>query len=1259
MSVRAIPFALLTLLLFLLCLQAQAADTAAVVKVADPKHIDGDPADWPDSGRLQIADNDGRVATIRTAYDETSFYALFEVKDDSPLLNAAPEPAMILKGGDAVGLCFGPAGTRSQNQRVLIAQLAGKPVAMAYRPEWPEKQLYTFSSPAAECRLDCVVPLPEVHVALKPAPGGYVAEIAIPWRVLGFTPAVSLEFAFDAQVIWSDAAGKINVSTAWWHSTGAGPLCTVDLPTEARLYPGAWGKAKLCLTAPGAESVAAAAAVQVGTPITFELPRDAKASLIVTDRRGWIFRELLVAESMVAGRHTVMWDGRDEYGDPLPPGEYRWKLGYFDGIRSRRLGGAGNSAQPPYRTPDGKGDLGAVHGIPAAVAADAHGVYHLGNCEEGNPGFTKLSPDGACLWKHSIGGFGVGFAAATDDKYVYIVNRIGEKVDLVRIDQETGRGAPIGPKGPRVKISDAKVGDKEYAALSLAIAGGKAFFAQTLPPDTIGVLDLATGELGTSIPVDNLSGICKLNDHALLVCSGTSVLKLNLADNTAAPLITGLEAPRAVAVDKAGTIYVSDLGSFQQIKKYSADGKPLGSLGKPGGRPATCNPYDPAALYQVKSLAISPDGNLWFMEDSNLRRTGVMTADGRFVKDVFMSLPSQGGAGVDLDDASRVFYHPGYGSTVCQAKIDFSDNRPGGSQTWKLEAVFNMTQTGGYAEPAPEDMAAISTANVFYAPIAFKAANGIRYYWQPGQIASLWIADNGRLVPVHAIGPKNSGDGTVVPKDKSYTWSDANADGKLQGPELELTDTAFRNWCWIDRDLVLYGRNGSIKPHKVDARGVPFYRPADFQPCIAPGNKTPDYYYRDAGYDIQPSAPAADGGRYFGFNIGSPQGRAFWDRCTYSRLARAKDGRIQWIAGRHDGRKLRDGDFTYLWAPLGEVDGVVAVSDVDFQELAYTSDGLALGDVMPHPRQSLQPECLVQECVQSGCFIKDPVTGKAMLINGTGCEVHVLEVSGIGPKDIRRIEGKVRLESAIPRSPQTPGRYEILYRTWPSVDNGRFYGVNGDDWEWLLLPEIRDMAIYDGKTLVADVRLRRDCGSLHLYATVLDREPAPSAADGCGIELLIGPAQPAGRTSPIAGDTRILLGALRDNDKLVPFARAGRPSVQDQPGALTTIPGAKVAIRESLNGQGWHLEAEIPLAFLPEISKEREVTFLRNYWPGAKRLGDFLERYTETKFDLAAPVRLNVVLHVTDGRGGSRPLPWVRGNAADPSKWGEAAAPAE
>jgi len=57
------------------------------------------------------------------------------------------------------------------------------------------------------------------------------------------------------------------------------------------------------------------------TTIEFSIPADGFTSLVIYNMLGQKVREL-VAESMTAGTHTVVWDGRDDHGNTLSSGIY-------------------------------------------------------------------------------------------------------------------------------------------------------------------------------------------------------------------------------------------------------------------------------------------------------------------------------------------------------------------------------------------------------------------------------------------------------------------------------------------------------------------------------------------------------------------------------------------------------------------------------------------------------------------------------------------------------------------------------------------------------------------------------------------------------------------------------------------------------------------------------------------------------------------------------------------------------------------------
>jgi len=1259
------------------------AAPAAIVKVAQPVALD-QPAQWPAITAVQQMTTAGGEAARWTAcYDAKHLYLLVRVHDDSPLKNSAgaADPAMVIKGGDAVGFCF--ESPDKQQQRIIAAQVDGQPMVVCYRPVSPRKKPYTFASPVSTYVMDYVAPLPAARAVFTPIEGGYAVGIALPWDALGLTPREGLEFPFDAQVIFSDPAGTKNIATAWWHSRGNGPACTVDLPTEARLYPDLWGTARLFDADPGPQPATALASGNLVTdpedlqpvPIAFTLPRACKVSLVIADAKGWIVAEPLRAEAMSAGTHTVTWNGRGYRDMPLPPGKYTWRLGYFNGVRSHFYGAAGNSGRPPYPSADKKGSVGGIHGGPAAVAADAGGIYLLHAGEEGEHGLRKVNTTGDVLWTHSLGGFGSGTAVASDGTRACMIAGHPE-LALICMDATTGRDRPMGTL-PRVPLGDPKKG---FAGL--AVIGEKAYISVAAENKVL-VIDLTTGQAEAELPLATPGRLCRQDATHLLAISADNVVRIDLATRAVTPLIPGLTAPTALTRDATGRLYVAESGAKQQIAQFAADGSRLRSFGKPGGRAATVLKYDPLEFRNITDLTIDADGQLWFVEAGWTvpRRIGCLTTDGKWVRDYCGPVYCSSGMVVDLDDPSSVYYH--LGPSWIKTRIHYAPTHSWKDFSWHIESIFYLSQSGSEEKVTPDLMLGPATPS-FAAGITFTGANGKRYFWIDGEKtytrgslpAALWIWAEDRWVPAG-----------IQAQQGKPSWADRNGDGLVQSNEYSRAVAPDGGWRWLGRDLTLYGQQGAWKPARIDERGVPDYDGGVYTPYLTEAVSANRRQLSGAD-GAAVSRPAPDGAVYYAANLGNPQGRAFWDRTSENKLIKVKDGQVQWWVGHHDGSNRTNGDGTFFYNVCGIEDGVIVVTDVTNQYTAYTDDGLTLGwlltDDNGRPRWSDDSYVCAESF--SGQFIKDPKTGKYLLFCGASESLQVREVLGIGPREITRQSGTFELVSSMPRTTPAKGATLIPYATW-ECPNGRFNGIDGEDWEWW--PRDYDaVTIRDGQRVVGDVRLRRDAGYLHLFADV--QQPAdfhagtgntPAELDGKadGVELLLGPLAPANRRAPVAGDTRVVLSARRDaQGRLVGTAVFTRPAgspvpaslwlrpmanwgslvgtpvkeALDAAGTLLPIPGAQVAVARRPDGQGYRLEAEIPLALFPELATLTPITFTRwtegnNHWS---------KRYTEERFDLAGPVRLNVAIFTSDAAGSVRRLPWQPDNAQvmDPGTWGVA-----
>ncbi|HUW33819.1 MAG TPA: hypothetical protein VM223_19595 [Planctomycetota bacterium] len=848
-------------LLFLsLAASVRAADgVAAAVKAPAPIRVDGNGKEWAAiTATHPVMTPQGIVGTFKLAWDAQAFYVLADVTDASPRKNSATIPEEVFKRGDTIGLCFGPTAAGGTAQRVFLADVAGKPVALLQRPAATAKRPYRYAVTAERgVTLDYVAVAPEVSVAFANTPDGYRVEARIPWSLLGNTPSPGLEFPFDLQLVFSDPAGTANVEVAWWQSGGSQPNTTTDMPTEAQLYPQFWALARLLEADPGPQAaVKCFSAVDPevftgpGTPIVFTMPRAARASLVIKNQAGWIVRELLRARPLAKGDYTAYWNGRDRWGDPCPPGDYTYALGIFDGLTATFAGSAGNDGHPVYRTADGQGSIGGVHGGPWTVAADDSGIYAFNAWQEGPPSYRKITPTGDQLWAADYAHVPQG--AATADGAVYLVYGDPLSADipgiatLVRLNPKTG-GIQV-PIGPDRRPTQLALG--QFLVEGIAVIGNRAYFsvpagkpAKAIAPEDslkaearpepreaatgcIGVINLETGTPEADIPLASPLGVAALDATRLLACTGRQVVMVDTKDNRVTPLITGLVAPRAVAVDREkGWIYVSDLGDAQQIGKYDLTGKLLATFGARGGRPDTVTKYDPLQFRNIVGLAVGPNHELWAAERGIAPRRFIrLTSEGQWVAEIRGPSPWHTTVIADLDDPSLLSYF--VGDRLVRAKMDLAAYaKNGGMPAWSIEGIYNLAE-GADAPGVPfKPTEGLDTSTG--AGFAFTADNGRRYMFLDSRWHSrhaiLWLWEQNQWKPV----------ATISNRGASKTWADANGNGRAEAEELSAAPQPSGGWMWLDRDLTLHGEGGTLRPAAIDARGVPDYRQGTYK-SLAP-----------------------------------------------------------------------------------------------------------------------------------------------------------------------------------------------------------------------------------------------------------------------------------------------------------------------------------------------------------------------------------------------------------------------------------------
>jgi len=1218
-------------LLMIFCVFPFAANAAPadapvqIQKLSTPPKIDAVGTDWSIAPAIKKSSPDGKME-MRLGYDAENFYVFAIISDKSPLKNNADRPEEMIKGGDVIAFYFKT--KNGDEQRVSFAVCQDKPLAYLSRPQSKTKKPYTYSSPVGKEKFDYVAPLEDAKISFGKTADSYTLEAAVPWKSLGMSPPPQ-NFTFDAEVIFSDPAGTTNAGFLWWHASEGPGLTIEDLPTEARLYPATWGEAVLVSNGKPAASASvrdsgqSATGIKPSANVEIDLPREGRLSVNITDEKGWILRELVMAENFQSGKHSIGWDGRDRYGEPLPAGTYQWKALLFDGMKSDFMGSVGASGRPPYRTPDGLGAIGGQHGAMKSVASDDGGIYMANACEEGQPSVRKIDPKtGAALWKRSAGGFKTARHIAVGDGIACFVNTDKTSVSLVRIDPATGRDVPMGTDKKAKSRVTLEVPEEKDAVQGMAIVGGKAYFS--VPSENrIGSVDLSTGTVENNIGCKSPApqGLSRLNDTTLLVCSGKQVIAWDVAKKSGRVLIDNLEAPKIACADAKGTLYVSDLGSSQQIKKFSSSGKLISTFGIAGGRGDNAIPYNPLVFANITSMTVGADGNIWLAEvASPPKRFIKLSPEGKWLED-FYGPVAYNTFGPDLDDMSRVFYNCGGNAKFVETKVDYDlyrKNPMDPAAAWKIVSIqdLGLGADGVTRNPIMTDVADNGYGHV----IAFKATNGNKYLFRISKGnranfpigAGLWIWKNDRWIPSAFIS-RNPNRNSKSQQD-DFSWADQNGDGLIQDEE-KYNEPGTEETAWLDRDLTLHGITGKWSPSNISGCGAPKYQKSSYTPYLKEGESN----YWGAGGSYNFVSYEKDGSVYYICNIGPHRHMSFWDRATENRLVKVKDGKVQWIAGNH-ATKPGPCDFTTVSGIAGIADGIVLAHNIEPSTyIGYTEDGFVLGDVLLDENgvHNKVGGNVINIENFTGLFIKEPKTGKNILFAVSSGDDRILEISGPG-KTIR-LNGSIKISTASSLGEKQP--ITIPYSNWyGNVTRG--IGIDGEDTEWN--PNVPGVSIVDKGEVIGDVRMRRDDGNLNIIAIVSDPKPFE---EGDGVEITLS------MTADPSKAVSILLSSAGKDSK---NKRIGKLDLSRN-GVPVESKKVKVGVTERWLDLGYRIEAAIPLELIPEFTAQSEQN-VRSEVKNEKTGKDELKAGKEKVADLISPLYGNIrIIRMKDGKAVSYP----------------------
>ena len=325
---------------------------------------------------------------------------------------------------------------------------------------------------------------------------------------------------------------------------------------------------------------AAAAPKEVAVPVAYSAPDDGFVSLALYNDRGQLVRSLLYAQRVKAGSDSIAWDGTSDLGIPQPAGNYSTKAIFFkEKPRAEYVMTVGKSGNPPYRTPDGKGDWGGNLGGPAAICANSHSLMMVWSCVEDNQitGIQQMDPDGNIVMRYfSFYPWDSRLAGTMDDRnfYLGILHADKKQVEIAayEIGKPRGKILTVLPTRPHEEGPGTRWSGRFTASINGMALTADTIFATITADDALFVVNRASGRIRKQVTITSPRDV-KVAKGGLIVQAGNKIVRLTLDGKVQRTLVAERH------VDQSGSVGGGWAGRlFFQRRQWA--GRPLQRRGK-------------------------------------------------------------------------------------------------------------------------------------------------------------------------------------------------------------------------------------------------------------------------------------------------------------------------------------------------------------------------------------------------------------------------------------------------------------------------------------------------------------------------------------------------------------------------------------------------------------------------------------------------------------------------------------------------------
>ena len=619
-----------------------------------------------------------------------------------------------------------------------------------------------------------------------------------------------------------------------------------------------------------------AKAPPAGATIAFDVPGAGKATIQVRDAAGRLVANPAAGIDVHAGRNVVEWDLTDVVGEPiLSPGTYRWRGLYHPGLKVtyKHTFYPFPLAHVAWQTPSRTGGWLADHEPPRTIARAGEHMW-LGAFAEAGDSIVEVDANANKLWGIDRIWVAIPAEICTDGEWYYgwcEGGWIRDNQAIIQIHTASKRSRkvfqrPMPAKG--TAIAAMRSGQQKRGVTGFQVLGKKAFVSFGAL-DVIQVFDLTKGidarrrgfgwdiaykqfdelkpVLLKEISLPRPGRIRKAPGGQLVAISGGDVVAIDPKTCAVSRrFATGLVKPLGLGVAPDGAVYVGD-GERHQVVGFSPAGQRVTVLGKPGRREV--GPFDEDDLQDPHGVEVGPRGNVWVMEYSHWpKRVSVWDPKrARCVRSVYG--PSQYGGGGCLDPADdrRLFYKG----------MEFRRETP--ASPVRPVNLYYRPDSKRYARFPDRDYpeyAFRSRGSLWFTSFMHPHEHPSLVLWQYRKDHAMPVAAIGSAVvlrqvfghkPAHPGNRKDFNDTSFLKEHvpgyeadrKLFTWTDLNADGRVDVSELTLGKLevdgrlvyhASAGWNWRMNErfeaAANAGRRGGVmvfRPKGFSKHGYPIY----------------------------------------------------------------------------------------------------------------------------------------------------------------------------------------------------------------------------------------------------------------------------------------------------------------------------------------------------------------------------------------------------------------------------------------------------